>query len=142
MKKIISSLLAVTLAVSSLAMTVCAAESTNSVNDNIATFALPSNPGVFTGKTFDWNSYMNTYSSESYWTFTLDKETKVKFNINGPTNKQITAVLYDENKVYDYDDSIETLLLSTTLQAGTYYVKLEAPVGLGEYPMQFYATKS
>lgn len=82
-----------------------------------------SNPRVFEGDKLTLNTYASTNKSTSYWKFTLSEESDIQIFLNAPTNKNFTAIIYNESGVYDYECGTETSIVKTHLNAGTYYVE-------------------
>ena len=89
------------------------------------------NPGVFEGIELPFNTYKQSYQRTTYWKFELDESAEVNFLFNAPTNKNFSAVVYNENGVYAYEEANEISEMSVYLDAGTYYVKTNVP-SIGE----------
>lgn len=133
MKKIIASVLSVTLLISAM-MGVASAQEVESYNVNVTTTANNAeveNPGVFEGIELPFNTYKQSYQRTTYWKFELDESAEVNFLFNAPTNKNFSAVVYNENGVYAYEEANEISEMSVYLDAGTYYVKTNVP-SIGE----------
>ena len=133
MKKIIASVLSVTLLISAM-MGVASAQEVESYNVNVTTTANNAeveNPGVFEGIELPFNTYKQSYQRTTYWKFELDESAEVNFLFNSPTNKNFSAVVYNENGVYAYEEANEISEMSVYLDAGTYYVKTNVP-SIGE----------
>lgn len=112
----------------------------STLNYTISCDSMASNPEVYSGTSIAMNSFKNTYSRESYWKFTLDKAEDVNFQFNPPANKEYTAVIYNENGVYDYDWGTDSSTLTASLDAGTYYIQVRVP-SMGEEGMQIGISK-
>lgn len=133
MKKIIASVLSVTLLISAM-MGVASAQEVESYNVNVTTTANNAeveNPGVFEGIELPFNTYKQSYQRTTYWKFELDESAEVNFLFNAPANKNFSAVVYNKNGVYAYEEANEISEMSVYLDAGTYYVKTNVP-SIGE----------
>ena len=133
MKKILASALLVTLLISAM-MGVASAQVVESYNADVMTTASNAeveNPGVFEGIELPFNTYKQSYQRTTYWKFELDESAEVNFLFNAPTNKNFSAVVYNENGVYAYEEANEISEMSVYLDAGTYYVKTNVP-SIGE----------
>lgn len=142
MKKLISSILSATLLISAASMAVSAQEFVNCNTGVTATSSVfnVENPGVFEGTELPFNTYKQSYQRISYWKFTLDEAADVNFLFNAPTNKDFSAIVYNENGVYAYEEANETSEMSVYLDAGTYYIKLHVP-SIGEDSIQIRISK-
>lgn len=147
MKKLISTILSVTLLLSAMSIAVSAQGDNDKIlsdsNAIVSTFSSISdveNPGVYEGTELPFNTYKQSYQKTSYWKFTLDEAANVKFQFNAPTNKYFSATVYDEDGVYAYEYAQERSEISTYLDAGTYYVKLYVP-SIGEDSIQIRISK-
>ena len=79
------------------------AQVVESYNVNVTTTANNAeveNPGVFEGIELPFNTYKQSYQRTTYWKFELDESAEVNFLFNAPTNKNFSAVVYNENGVY------------------------------------------
>ena len=85
----------------------------------------------FEGIELPFNTYKQSYQRTTYWKFELDESAEVNFLFNAPTNKNFSAVVYNENGVYAYEEANEISEMSVYLDAGTYYVKTNVP-SIGE----------
>lgn len=84
MKKIIASVLSVTLLISAM-MGVASAQEVESYNVNVTTTANNAeveNPGVFEGIELPFNTYKQSYQRTTYWKFELDESAEVNFLFN------------------------------------------------------------
>ena len=61
----------------------------------------------------------------------MDESAEVNFLFNAPANKPVSAVVYNKNGVYAYEEANEISEMSVYLDAGTYYVKTNVP-SIGE----------
>ena len=68
------------------------------------------------------------------------RKADVNFLFNAPTNKDFSAIVYNENGVYAYEEANETSEMSVYLDAGTYYIKLHVP-SIGEDSIQIRISK-
>ena len=61
----------------------------------------------------------------------MDESAEVNFLFNAPANKNFSAVVYNKNGVYAYEEANEISEMSVYLDAGTYYAKTNVP-SIGE----------
>lgn len=137
MKKVLSGFLSTMLIISALSISVYAENAEQLFLDDISPMSMEevSNPGVFEGINVKLNTYEVSHSKLSYWQFTLEKDSDVTIILNGPTNKNLAAVVYNEYGVYDSVSNGESSILNLHLKAGTYYIET-AVNSIGEDSVQ------